>query len=347
MKEETSWPTQKTVHAKLCKDHQVAAERYVVDRTTAYAAFQNLTEAYEEAKKAVISSGALKVDQDGKIKAGWYKSNAVTKTTESKAASNPGVVATGVVGGIGGIAGAIGAPAAAWDVSRNIWNGIHWSRAIGGLSGAAATSATAAWFGGGAVAAGGLGMVAAPFVLSGIGIVAGVGILAVAALIGIGVMTGTRKRCGTRMQPMREAERRMTVNASTLKNLEGVAKRVSNQIIKATGLLEANKSDEAVTCLDQASTEAEQLFVELQKELPHTRLHIGRPSPIKSVQTTATRNSISMSWKDPDGGNSEIKHYNIWCLKKTRILGRRKVPDDNAETGIHARWTGTWEDLQL
>lgn len=51
--------------------------------------------------------------------------------------------------------------------------------AIGGLSGAAASSATLAWFGGGAIAAGGLGMAAAPFVLG--------GIVAAPAIIGFGV----------------------------------------------------------------------------------------------------------------------------------------------------------------
>ncbi len=46
------------------------------------------------------------------------------------------------------------------SLGRSIWNGFH-RAAIGGLSGAAATSATAAWFGGVAVAAEGLGIAAA------------------------------------------------------------------------------------------------------------------------------------------------------------------------------------------
>ena len=68
-------PSASEAHAKLCDDHQAAAERYVINRTIAYTAFQNLTEAYEEAKKTLVESGALEVGQDGKIKAGWYKSD--------------------------------------------------------------------------------------------------------------------------------------------------------------------------------------------------------------------------------------------------------------------------------
>ena len=297
----------KAVHAKLCKNHQAFAERYVVDRTTAYAAFQNLTEACNEAKKTIIESGALEVDQDGKVKAGWYKSDAGYKSQRVEANSNAGVMAAG---GSGSIAGAIGLPVATWTLVGTFGTAST-GAAIGGLSGAAASSATAAWFGGGAVAASGLGMAAAPFVLSGIGIVVGFSILGVAALIGSRRNDRNEKEMRDANATMQEAERRMTVNTSTLKNLEGVAKQVSNQLIRATGVLEANKSDEAVTYLDQALPEADQLFVELQKELPHTHLYVGRPSPTKSVHTTATRNSISMSWKDPDDGNSEIKYYKV------------------------------------
>ena len=156
-------------------------------------------------------------------------------------------------------------------------------------------------------------MAAAPFVLSGIGIVAGVGIIGVAALIASSRNNRNEKDMKDANATMKEAERRMKVNASILKNLGDSAKQVSNQLIKAIGVLEAVKTEEAVTFLDQALTEADQLFPELQKKLPHTNLYIGRPSPIKSViNIAATKNSVFMSWKDPDGGNSEITRYEIW-----------------------------------
>ncbi len=321
-------PDAKTVHAKLCKDHQTAAEQYVEKRAIAYAAFQNLAEACEDAKKTLIASGALKVDQDGNIKAGWYKSAAGYENHGVKSANNAGV---GAAGSITGIAGVIGAPAAAWMLVGTFGTAST-GAAIGGLSGAAATSATAAWFGGGAVAAGGLGMAAAPFALSGIGVVAGLTILGVAALITSNRNSRKEKDMKYANATMQEAERRMEANASTLKNLEDWAKQVSNQLIKRTGVLEAVKTDEAVAWLNQALKEAEQLFVELQKELPHTRLYIGRPSLIQSViDTTATRNSISMIWKDRDNGKSEISGYNVWYdggfWEGAKFLTRTQKPE--------------------
>ncbi len=298
----------KEIHAMRCEVHQVAAEQYVVNCTTAYTSFQYLKEAYEEAKKAVIASGALAVDQHGKIKAGWYQGNSDYENQRVAATNNSGVV---VGGGVAGVAGAIGAPVAAWTLVGTLGTAST-GAAISGLSGAAATSATAARFGGGAVAAGGLGMAAAPFALSGIGIVAGVGIIGVAALIAGNRGRRNEKEMLDANKTMREAELRMKANASVLKNLEDRAKGISNKLIKATGVLEANKTDESVSTIDQALTEADQLFPDLQKELSYTRFYVGRPTPIKSVsRTTATQNSITMSWVDPDEGNSEITGYKI------------------------------------
>ena len=202
-------PSASEAHAKLCDDHQAAAERYVINRTTAYTAFQNLTEAYEEAKKTLVESGALKVGQDGKIKAGWYKSDSGYESQRIDATSNVGVAAGG---GTLGIAGAIGAPAAAWMLA-GAFGTASTGAAISGLSGAAASGATAAWFGGGAVAAGGLGMAAAPFVLSGIGIVAGVSIIGIAGLIARNQNNRNKKGMKDADSTMEEAECRMEVNA--------------------------------------------------------------------------------------------------------------------------------------
>ena len=302
-------PSASEAHAKFCDDHQAAAERYVINRTIAYTAFQNLTEAYEEAKKTLVESGALEVGQDGKIKAGWYKSDSGYESHRIEATSNVGVAAGG---GAVGIAGAIGAPAAAWMLA-GAFGTASTGAAISGLSGAAASSATAAWVGGGTVAAGGLGMAAAPFVLSGIGIVAGVSIIGIASLIARNRNNRNEKDMKDADATMKEAERRMEVNASTLKNLEHSAKQIQNQLTKASGVLEAVKTEEAVTFLDLALTEADQLLLELQKKLPHTRLYIGRPGPLQSVtHTKATKNSVTISWKDPDDGNSEITGYKVW-----------------------------------
>ena len=312
-------PDVKKAHAKLCDEHQEAAERYVVNRTTAYVAFQHLIEVYEEAKNAIIESGALEVDQDGKIKAGWYKSDAGYEDHRVETTNNSGVAAGGSAAGI---AGAVGAPVAAWTLV-GAFGTASTGAAIGGLSGAAATSATAAWFGGGAVAAGGLGIAAAPFVLSGIGIVAGVGILGVAGLIGRNQNKRNEKNMQDADKTMKEAMLRMEVNAAKLKSLADEAKPISNNLVRATGVLLTNKDQEAASYVDQALTKADHLFPKLQEPLPYTRLYVGRPSPIESLTfVVADRNNVTMRWKDPDDGNSETVGYKIFYT--TGFMGEAK-----------------------
>ncbi len=102
---------------------------------------------------------------------------------------------------------------------RNIWNGFH-RAAIGGLSGAAATSATAAWFGGVAVAAEGLGIAAAPFVLTGIGTLVGLGIIGITTLIAKERSNRYETAMDEAERTMEEVERRMDVNSSHLRSLK-------------------------------------------------------------------------------------------------------------------------------
>ena len=55
------------------------------------------------------------------------------------------------------------------------------------------------------------------------------------------------------------------------------------------------------------------LGIQAEREpLPHSRLCIGKPIPIESVTSiTTTRNSVTLRWKDPDRGESEIERYII------------------------------------
>lgn len=308
-------PDTKEAHAKHCEEHQAKAEQYVMDRTKAYAAFESVVDAYQETKKAVINSGALKVDQDGNIRAGWYEGAEAPESQRVAPVSNVGLAARGSAVGI---AGAIGAPAAAWTLV-GAFGTASTGAAISGLSGAAATSATAAWFGGGAVAAGGLGMVAAPFVLTGIGAVVGISIIGVAALIASNRNRRNEKEMKDANSTMAEAERRMASNSYYLKTLEHRAKEVGNELLKATGVLEANKSQDALARVDEALTQAESLFLDLQKELPFSRLYLGRPSPVNSAsQIASTPSSITLSWSDPDDGSSEIIRYKVFCRQGGR-----------------------------
>ena len=301
-------PDPKTIHAQICDDHQKAAESYFEVRMTAYAAFQNLVEADEEARKTLIDTGALAVDKTGNIEAGWYKGGEGYEDQTVQGVGNSEVWAGG---GATAAIGAIGVPAAAWTAVA-AFGTASTGAAIGGLSGAAATSATAAWFGGGAVSAGGLGVVAAPFVLSGIGIVAGVGILGVAALVSHTRNSRKEQDMVDANKVMKEAMKRMNANGSVLKELSDSANQTSNKLIRATGVLLVNKDHEAVESIGEALFQASQLYPKLQEPLPYSRLYVGKPSSVESVTSiTTTSTSVTMHWKDPDEGSSEIDCYRI------------------------------------
>ena len=149
-------PDNEEIHARACENHQKAAEKYIEARTTAYASFFNLLYALDDARRAAIDSGALTVDDEGNVQTGWYSGTDDPKRQSVGSVDNRGVAAAG---GAAGLAGGIGAPMTAWMLV-GAFGTASTGTAIGSLSGAAATSATAAWFGGGAVAAGGLGMAA-------------------------------------------------------------------------------------------------------------------------------------------------------------------------------------------
>ena len=110
-------PDPKTIHAQICDDHQKAAESYFEVRTTAYAAFQNLVESDEEARKTLIDTGALAVDKTGNIEVGWYKGGEGYEDQTVQGAGNSEVWAGG---GATAAIGAIGVPAAAWTAVEHL-----------------------------------------------------------------------------------------------------------------------------------------------------------------------------------------------------------------------------------
>ena len=292
------------------------------------------------------------MDDQGRVAPGWYKGGPDPENQRVSPVDNTGVAKAG--GGLG-LAGAIGAPTGAW-LLVGTFGTASTGAAISGLSGAAATGATAAWFGGGAVAAGGLGVAAAPFVLSGIGTVVGLGIIGVAALIARDRADRNEKAMDEADRAMEVAELRMDANASYLKSLEQSANQISTRVIKATGVLEALRNDgpatlldrllrflhlrgsaahrktEVANALDQVMREAEEFLQLLEEPLPHTRLYIGKPSPVRSLaETTASRDTITLRWEDPDGGESEIHSYRVIGVTgfwgSDRVLGTVTGPE--------------------
>lgn len=155
-------------------------------------------------------------------------------------------------------------------------------------------------------------MAAAPFMLTGIGAVVGVTILGAAGLFALHRhrrSDSERKEANAIMQ---DAEKRMAANVHRMKELAYRSRKESGQLTKAVGVLETIQTSAAVEQVGAALEAADQLFHELQKPLPYTRLYLGRPSPLPSLQSiTSTQKTITLNWKDPDNGESEITGYQI------------------------------------
>ena len=126
----------KEIHANKCEDHQKAAEEYLIRRASALGAFARLEQAWEDAKRSAIDSGALTIDEQGRVAPGWYKGGADRENQRVNPVDNTGVASAG---GVLGLAGAIGAPAGAWALVGTFGTAST-GAAISGLSGAAATS---------------------------------------------------------------------------------------------------------------------------------------------------------------------------------------------------------------
>lgn len=149
--------------------------------------FEEMSEAWEDAKATVIRTGALTVDPDGALSYGWFQPVA----RPSHQPPGPGVnVSASAAGSIPGLAGLVGAPVATWTLV-GILGTAGTGATISGLSGAAFTAATAAWLGRlGIAGAAGLGMRAAPLALGGVGLAVG---LPIQIVVGANV-AGRRER---------------------------------------------------------------------------------------------------------------------------------------------------------
>ena len=128
----------------------------------------DLATSWEEAKEAVLKSGALTVDPEGKLAPGWFTITGAEDIQIPESRNRK----TAAIGSIPSAAAFLGAPAAAWT-AVGAFGTAATGTSIGALSGAAAVTATASWFERAGIAgAAGLGMRAAPAALGGIGLLA-------------------------------------------------------------------------------------------------------------------------------------------------------------------------------
>ena len=291
----------KDAYSERCDRYKEVAREYIKHETIASTRYDDMIREYKEAKSALISSGAFNVDDDGNITLGWY--NEPSRELDG--------AKIGVAAGAAGVLVGIGAPATAWTLVGTLGTAST-GTAIGGLSGAAATGATAAWFGGGSVATGGLGVAAAPFVLSGIGVVAGGGVLLTAAALAARKRNASEEDKKNTTKQMDEAERRLGANQAVLEHLESRFADIGKRLIQRTAVLEAVKTDQAVNDLSAVLDEADDLIQECKEELPYTKIELDKPSKVvKILERRSTSTEIYIAWEDPDDGETEISEYRI------------------------------------
>ena len=189
--------------------------------------FEEISQAWDKAKEALITSGAYRVSDSGVLEYGWLDTVTPADVQGSETQRNP---AAGVAGSAATVGATIGAPVLAWTMVGALGTAST-GAAISGLSGAAATSATAAWFGGGAAAAGGLGMAAAPFALSGIGLIVG---LPIHVAIGSKVAGRSERK---NLEKIKEQKRLILTRSTHIKRYENCLNQIFPEAAETTTAL--------------------------------------------------------------------------------------------------------------
>ena len=145
---------------KAREKYENRVEKFDHAAVSACSRFEELEVAWNEAKTAIIDSGALTIDPQGNLSWGWFKPTDLPKDPAA-----PADAAKTVSGALPSIVAFIGTPATTWTLV-GLFGTAGTGIAISSLSGAAFTAATAAWLGRlGISGITGLGMRAAPAVL--------------------------------------------------------------------------------------------------------------------------------------------------------------------------------------
>ncbi len=235
-----------------------------------------LATSWEEAKEAVLNSGALTVDPEGNLAPGWFTISGAEDIQIPESRNRK----TAAIGSIPSAAAFLGAPAAAWT-AVGAFGTAATGTSIGALSGAAAVTATASWFGRAGIAgAAGLGMRAAPAALGGIGLLA---TLPVQGVIGA-VIAGKNERRKIKqvdeaITDMNRYDSKIDHYISEMSHLLQDAQEESANLIRSSSRLSAmmeshganhQSSKEAAETLLQQMTLAQDacnLFQELQANM--------------------------------------------------------------------------------
>ena len=325
----------KDAYDERCSIHQQSYADYRDQTIRTNVKCEALLNALVRAKRKIINSRALGVDEDGNLKSGWgTKTSAHGGTdTEDTSFSSAGV-------GIGlSLGAAIGSPVAAWMMVGALGTAST-GTAISSLSGAASTTATLAWFGGGSVASGGLGMAAAPFALGGIG--------AVAALPMYFVM-GARA-AGKKEEKYSESisifeniiSRAESLIEQDTQRLDGLNRRIDEvtlQLIQDTALFEffSSRRDDPNIPTEETVRLLNVLWLTIQKATEviwevnsqanqsKPKLYLEVPDEIVEVEAKPIDSTtIELRWIDGNEADEEVIEYEIWA-RRGRLGGFDKI----------------------
>lgn len=225
---------------------------------------QNLEGEYESARDALVSSGAMTVDADGRVNYGWYRPVEGAKVGEQRTDRNQALFGSLPAFGI-----AVGLPAATWTLVGAFGTAAT-GTAISALSGAAAGAATAAWIGR-AATFGLAGMTAGRVALGPIALLS----MPVQVAIGAKVAGNKEKRAIQQYQEVnREMNRRegvMSDLSATLAEQTRRANATSANLSRHAGQLEtANPaSEEASKAADKLDLDM-RTAVEILREFAQT-----------------------------------------------------------------------------
>ena len=311
----------KEAYEERCNIHEQSRAEYRDQAVRTAVKCEALLNALVRAKQGIIDSGALGVDKDGNLKAGWYTTGEQGKTaTEDTSLSSAGV-------GIGlSMGAAIGTPAAAWMMVGTL-GAASTGTAISSLSGAASTTATLAWFGGGSVASGGLGMAAAPFVLSGIG---GFASLPVYFVMGARAAGKKEEKYSERVSVFEKvisrAEDLMERDGQRLEGLDRRVAEVKLQLIQDTTLFEffSSRRDDPDVPTEETIRSLNVLWLTIQKATEviweakppknPPKLYLWIPVPPEKVEAKPIDSAtIEVSWVDGNEADEEVVEYEIWA----------------------------------
>ena len=220
---------------KAREKYENRVEKFDHAAVSACSRFEELEVAWNEAKTAIIDSGALTIDPQGNLSWGWFKPTDLPKDPAA-----PADAAKTVSGALPSIVAFIGTPATTWTLV-GLFGTAGTGIAISSLSGAAFTAATAAWLGRlGISGITGLGMRAAPAVLGGIGLVISLPIqVAIGAKVAgdrerktIGQIEDTSRVINVRHTMMDKMQPRLT-------DLGNQAREQNMQLLRSTAQLQA------------------------------------------------------------------------------------------------------------